>query len=87
MYKLRAGKPMVAGDVILVPIERCFIQSYSGDLGCWLSGLKEPLAIIVYDAIGLRAFDTESAEIPVEPLIRQIPDLGAVLAALSKPHS
>lgn len=82
MYKLRAGKPMVAGEVILVPIERCFIQSYSGDLGCWLSGLKEPLAIIVYDANGIRAFDTESTEISIETLIRQIPNLDAVLATL-----
>jgi len=83
MDELRAGDPMVAGEVTLVPIERCFIQSNIGDMGCWLSGLKEPFAIIVCDAIGIRAFDTEATEISVGSLIRKIPDLGAVLAPLS----
>ena len=80
MDELRAGNPMVAGEVIIVPIERCFIQSVTGDMGCWLSGLKEPFAIIVCDAIGIRAFDMEAIEISVEFLIQKIPDLGSVLA-------
>ncbi len=84
MDELRAGDPMVAGEVTLVPIERCFIQSNSGEMGCWLSGLKEPFAIIVCDAIGIRAFDAEATEISVEFLIRKIPGLGAVLAPLSR---
>ena len=83
MDELRAGNPMVAGDVTLVPIERCFIQSDTGDMGCWLSGLIEPFAIIVFDAIEIRAFNTEAAELSVESLIQKIPDLGAVLAPLS----
>jgi hypothetical protein len=83
MDELRAGNPMVAGKVTLVPIERCFIQSETGDTGCWLSGLKEPFAIIVCDAIGIRAFDTEAQEISVESLIQKIPDLRVVLAPLS----
>ena len=73
---------MVAGEVTLVPIERCFIQSNTGDMGYWLSGLKEPFAIIVCDATGVRAFDTEATEISVESLIQKIPDLGALLAPL-----
>ncbi len=83
MDELRAGNPMVAGEVTFVPIERCFIQSYTGDMGCWLSGLKEPFAIIVCDATGIRAFDTEATEISVESLMQKIPDLGAVLAPMS----
>jgi hypothetical protein len=83
MDELRVGNPMVAGEVTLVPIERCFIQSETGDMGCWLYGLKEPFAIIVCDAIGIHAFDTEAQEISVESLIQKIPDLGVVLAPLS----
>lgn len=83
MDKLRTCKPIVAGEVTLVPIERSFIQSDTGDMGCWLSGLKEPFAIIVCDAIGIRAFDLEATEISIESLIKKIPDLSALLAPLS----
>jgi hypothetical protein len=83
MDELRAGNPLVAGKVTLVPIERYFIQSYTSDRGSWLSGLKEPFAVVVCDAIGLRAFDIKAKEISVESLIQKIPGLDAVLAPLS----
>jgi len=83
MDELRVGNPMVAGDVTLVPIERCFIQSDTGDMGCWLSGQKEPFAIIVCDATGVRAFNTKATEVSVKALIQKIPDLGALLPPLS----
>ncbi len=83
MDELRAGNPLVAGKVTLVPIERYVIQSYTGDRGSWLSGLKEPFAVVVCDAIGIRAFDIKAKEISVESLVQKIPDLDAVLAPLS----
>jgi len=79
MDELRAGNPMVACGVTLVPIERCSIQSDTGDMGCWLSGQKEPCAIIVCDATGVRALNMKGAEIPVEDLVQKITDLGALL--------
>lgn len=79
MDELRAGTPMVAGEFTLVPIERSFITSDSGDWGCWLSGIKEPFAVVVCDATGIRAFDTEATVIPVESLIQKIPDLRKII--------
>ena len=81
MDELRAGKPMVVGEITLIPIERCYIHSIPGDKGGWLYGLKEPFAIITCDATGIRAYDTASIEISVASLIQKIPDLSAVLAA------
>ena len=81
MDELRAGKPIVAGEVTIVPIERCYIQSVPGDMGCWLYGLKEPFAIITFDATGIRAYDTAAIEISVASLIQKIPDLSAVLSS------
>jgi len=83
MDKLRAGNPLLADQVTLVPIERWVIHSGTGDMGCWLSGLKEPFAIIVCDETGIRAFDTHATEVTIESLIQQVPDLGAVLAPWS----
>jgi hypothetical protein len=79
MDELRAGNPMVAGGVTLVPIERCLIHSDTGDMGCWLSGQKEPFAIIVCDATGVRALNMKGTETPVEDLVQKITNLGAFL--------
>ncbi|MDH3378730.1 MAG: hypothetical protein OEQ39_17540 [Gammaproteobacteria bacterium] len=79
MDELRAGNPLLADKVTLVPIERWVIQSGAGDMGCWLSGLKEPFAIIVCDETGIRAFDTQATEVAVASLIQQVPDLDALL--------
>ena len=81
MDDLRAGKPLVEGEVTIVPIERCYMQSIPGDIGCWLYGLKEPFAIIIFDQTGVRAYDKAAIEISVASLIQKIPDLSAVLAS------
>ena len=81
MDELYAGKPMVAGEVTIVPIERCYVHAVPGNIGCWFNGLKEPFAIIVCDAIGIRAYDTAAIEISVASLIQKIPDLSEVLAS------
>jgi hypothetical protein len=81
MDELHAGKPMIMGAVTIVPIERCYMQSVPRDIGCWLYGLKEPFAIIIFDATGIRAYDKAAIEISVSSLIKKIPDLSAVLAS------
>jgi hypothetical protein len=80
MKELRAGNPLVAGAVTIVPIECCSLHFVSWNMGCCLSGLKEPFAIIVRDADGVRAFDTEGSEISLQSLVRKIPDLEVLLA-------
>ena len=84
MNELRIGKPMVKGEVIIIPIENFYIRSISGDMGCWLSGLKKPFAIIISDAAGIRAYDTAAAEISVGSLIQKIPELSEVLVSSTK---
>jgi len=81
MEELRAGNPLVTGEVTIVPIERCSLHSAAWNMGCWLSGFKEPFAIIVRNAAGVvRAFDIEAREIPLQSLLRKIPDLDVLLA-------
>ena len=84
MNELRIGKPMFKGEVIIVPIEHFYIRSISGDMGCWLSGLKKPFAIIISDAAGIRAYGTAAVEISVGSLIQKIPELSEVLVSLKQ---
>ena len=81
MDELRAGKPIIAGEATLIPIERCYIQPVPGNIGGFLYGLKEPFAIIIFDATGIRAYDTSTKEISVASLIQKIPDLSAMMAS------
>lgn len=82
MDELRAGNPVTSGRITIVPVERWVMQAVSGRTGGWFSGLREPFAVIVCDATQIRALDLEGLEISVESLVRKIPDLGQVLAAI-----
>jgi len=81
MERWRAGKPIVAGGVTVVLVERLFLESYDGNGAGWLHGSLEPRAVVVRDAAGVRAFDTKARSIPVESLVQKIPELGALLGS------
>lgn len=83
MDELQAGKSIKAEGFTLVPIERCFFQSTIGDMGCCLYGRKEPYAIIVADAAGIRAFNAQAIPMPVDTLAERIPGLSELLAPLT----
>jgi hypothetical protein len=83
MAALRAGSPLRVGDVTLVPVERVRIRSDQRDAGCWMSAFKEPVAVVVCDAGGVRALAVESSEIALDVLIRETPNLAAILSELS----
>jgi len=79
----RVGAAVVAGGATLVPIERRWLDHGAGDAGRWVCGLVEPVAVVVCDAAGIRAFDAAAGSVPVESLVEIVPGLGATLAALS----
>ena len=84
MDKLQAGTPLVAGKFTLVPIERFFIHTEKGSTGHWLAAHKEPHAIIICDANGIRAFNLEAKEVSLEHLAQAVPNLDAILASLTQ---
>lgn len=83
MAALRAGNPLRVGDVTLVPVERIKILSGSGAAGCWMSAFKEPFAIVVCDAGGLRVLAMDSSGLALGALTEDTPNLAAILANLS----
>lgn len=83
MDELRAGKAMVVGRVTVIPIEHLLLQTETSHTGGRLVGAMAPYAIVVCQASGVRAFDVQAAEVPVNDLVREVPGLEAVLAPLS----
>ena len=83
MEALRAASPLRVGDVTLVTVERIGIRSDMGDGGYWISAFKEAFAVVVCDAKGVRAFGSDSSDIALDMLIRETPNLAAILAGIS----
>jgi len=76
---LRAGIPVHVGGVTLVPIEHVVLRSEMGIVGAWFSVAKQPYALIVRDATGIRTVDIDAA-ISLGELRERIPELDALLA-------
>ena len=79
---VRAGTPVTHGAVMLLPIERVVLHSGRGNTRVWFSAIKEPYALIVRDAGGLWAIDTDAAAVSLEALRESVPGLDTVLAAM-----
>lgn len=79
MDELRAADPLTVAGVTLIPIEYSRIQSDLGSMGYWLTGFKEPFAVVICDQSGTCAFDMGSAELAVNELIQKVPNLYSIL--------
>jgi hypothetical protein len=79
---VRAGTPLRVGSVTLLPVERVVVRSDVGALGAWFTAAREPYALIVRDAGGIRALDAGGAAVSLETLRDAIPGLDAALASM-----
>ena len=79
---VRAGTPLRVGSVTLLPIERVVVHSGVGALGAWFSAAKEPYALVVRDAGGVRVLDIGAGLFSLEALREGIPGLDSVLASM-----
>ena len=80
MEELRASSPVAVGHYTLVPIERWVIQGDAGTPGCWLYGARAPVAVVIQDGLGARAFDMHATEVAIDTLVELVPDLDDVLS-------
>lgn len=78
----RAGAPLAVGPAILLPIERVVLSAELSAGLAWVTALKEPVALIVRDAGGIRALDIGAGPLSLDTLREKLPGLDAVLAAL-----
>ena len=77
MKTFRAGSAFVAAGVILIPIERWSVDSWTGPFRCHAS--KEVFAVVYRGPSGLLALDMEGGEKPIKELIKQVPELASLM--------
>ena len=79
---LEVGRPLTAGEVTLLPIERIVVRAQRRDGRAWVYGSKAFYALVLRDAAGTRAVDAGAAAITLDRLVREVPGLGAALRAI-----
>ncbi len=79
---VRAGTPITVGPITLLPIERVVLNTNRDHRRVWISAHKQPYALIVCDAGGIRAIDRDGVAVSLEALHEKVPGLDTVLAAI-----
>jgi len=79
---LRAAAPIHVGNVTLLPIERVVIRSDTFAARAWFAICKQPHALVIRDAAGIRVIDIDDKPVDIEQLRKTIPNLDGLLASM-----
>ena len=79
METFMTDKPVCIHNVTLIPVVSHHLHSYYNAMTHWVYANKEPKAIIICDANGIRAFDMLAKEISIKSLSKIIPNLNTIL--------
>ena len=73
-----AGPIAIAG-ITLILVIRLSLNCQPTGSSIFFSGIKQPINIVVASPSTKKAFDIEGGEIPLSPLLQEVPDLGRML--------
>lgn len=71
--------PLRIRDITLIPVVRIQLQSNYNAMTRWCVANKEPVAIIICDSEGTRAFDMSSNEVSMSFLSNKVPHIETIL--------
>ena len=82
MKEIRVGRPVIIGEVTIVPLERVSVYhgSRKGGLSLYIS--KEPIGVVISSAQGKQAFNMSGERVPLETYTQEIDELQQVLDSL-----
>jgi hypothetical protein len=81
LTELRAGTPLRAGGVTIVPLERWHVTVGSRGRRVYVNGGKRPTAIVIVDPHGVRAVDDAGIPLELDDLRERAAGLRAALRA------
>ncbi len=79
MSALRAGTPVRAGGVCLIPVERVWLHQHAHSGAVWAAGGREPVAVVIRDSKGLRAVDVAGEAVELDKLLGDVDGLADAL--------
>ena len=82
MEEVKAGIPIRAGEITLVPIERTFVSCVGMEGGAVVRGSKGLAGIVVVSDKNRYAIDLTGEEVPMDRYLKQVPELARLLERL-----
>jgi len=73
-----AGPVAIAGITLILVIKLSLNCQPSGS-NIFFSGIKQPINVVVVSPSTKKAFDIKGDEIPMGPLLQEVPDLAGML--------
>jgi hypothetical protein len=73
---LRAAAPLHVAGCTLIPVERVWRHEHA----TWITGGREPVAVVIRDGEGVRAMDVTGEGVALEALLEKVEGLGEALA-------
>ena len=80
--ELRAGQPVAAAALTIIPVERLGHLRFETGTGFSVSVTKEPVAVVLKTASNLTAVDLSGTRLDIEHLFQKVPRLREVVQEL-----
>jgi hypothetical protein len=71
--------PMAIAGITLILVIKLSLNCQPGGSNIFLSGIKQPVNVVVASPLAKKAFDIEGDEIPIGQLLKEVPDLAGIL--------
>ena len=77
--KITISSPVAIAGITLILVIKLSLNCQPSGSGVFFSGLKQPVSIVVASPSTKKAFDIKGDEIPIGPLLQEVPDLAGML--------
>ena len=71
--------PMAIAGMTLTLVIRLSLNCQPTGGSIFFSGIKQPMNVLVASPLTKKAFDIEGHEIPIDPLLQEIPELAYII--------
>ncbi len=73
------SSPVTIDGTTLIPVIKSSLNCQSSGNTILFSGVKQPVSVVVASPSAKKAFDVNGQEIPLDQLIKEVPDLVRML--------
>jgi uncharacterized spore protein YtfJ len=77
--KITISSPVAIAGITLILVIKLSLNCQSGGSNIFFSGLKQPVNVVVASPSTKKAFNIDGDEIPIGPLLQEVPDLAGML--------
>ena len=77
--KITISSPVVIAGITLILVIKSSLNCQGSGSNIFFSGIKQPINVVVAAPSTKKAFNIEGGEIPIDPLLQEVPQLAGIL--------